>query len=775
VVFGDILRVLPHVVLGLVQGKRLRQQLAEEEEERQFARAQRAFELWRMQVAQQAFEQQQRMAQAVQQWLQSADLEPEPEPTEVTPPPATPTAPTTTLPSLTTLPSPRERLAPQTPTTVPAPSPAEALKSQRSRRPLLPTPQLRLPSQTEVAPTSTAVPTTPTTPEVTGQPLIEVGLRDIGKALSAVPQATAISQLQPQMAPAVMAKLSNLVHAGVVKVMRGIAWDMVQRGLARDEWEAQEKADYWHRVLTVLTQFPPNELLNPYIQRAQQQRDYWRQVEEKAREMRLRGIEAWGRLGEVFGKLGQRYMQRAERLLGWVLRLLAPIEQLVRAEMNVPKDVLQSELSALRSWLSQGRNIYVNLADPHDIQRVQGLIDQVFAEIRREGMARQQVLEDLHKALKKIQTDLSAKASLLEAIGERYEQAEIAIRLDAYRQLRKELGEPAPDISQVRRLYDFVLNGDIPEPPPSGIEEADVPATPTQPSRAPTTPPPGIPPEELSAQPPPMTPPTTTPSPQPTQPTPPAPTATTAPTRPTPTTQTATAASHPFTALAMRGILSAAKQREINEALQNLRLANEQLRNELLRLERIYRPRLYQARERQINASIRRMQVSMEAQVQRLQQSGVRLAWQQASRIFGGFVNLVPRLQTKNGDPIPPDEAIHYSTRLWGAALAYASGNAAMAHKELQNIANEWKRKGYKLPKRQDLSSALLEVLWEVLEKGGGALPSPSGAPPQTPTKTPSPKTAPQTPQAPRRPSTPPPTFDINEKELEDALGGALP
>jgi hypothetical protein len=768
VVFGDILRVLPHVVLGLVQGKRLRQQLAEEEEERQFARAQRAFELWRMQVAQKAFEQQQRMAQAVQQWLQSADLEPEPEPTEITPPPATPTAPTTTLPSLTTLPSPRERLAPQTPTTVPAPSPAEALKSQRSRRPLLPTPQLRLPSQTEVAPTPTAVPTT--MPEVTGQPLIEVGLRDIGKALSAAPQATAISQLQPQMAPAVMAKLSNLVHAGVVKVMRGVAREMVRQGLARNEWEAQEKADYWHQVLTVLTtSLPPNELLNPYIQRAQQQRDYWRQVEEKAREMRLRGIEAWGRLGEVFGKLGQRYMQRAERLLGWVLRLLAPIEQLVQAEMNVPKDVLQSELSALRSWLSQGRNIYVNLADPHDIQRVQGLIDQVFAEIRREGMARQQVLEDLHKALKKIQTDLSAKASLLEAIGGRYEQAEIAIRLDAYRQLQKELGEPAPDISQVRRLYDFVLNGDIPEPPPSGIEEADVPAAPTQPSRAPTTPPPGIPPEELSAQPPPMTPPTTTPSPQPTQPTPPAPTATTAPTRPTPTTQAPAAAPHPFTALAMRGILSAAEQREINEALQRLRLANEQLRNELLRQRVTYEPRIAQARLRQINASIQRIWASIQAEGARLQQSNARLAWQQASRIFGGFVNLVPRLQTKDGKPIPPEKAVHYSTRLWGAALKFASGDAARAHKELQNIANEWKRAGYKLPERQDLLGALMAALG--IE--GGALPSPSGAPPQTPTKTPSPKTAPQTPQAPQRPSAPPPTFDIDEDELEDLLGGS--
>ena len=768
-VFGDILRVLPYAVLGLVQGKRLRQQLAEEEEERQFARAQRAFELWRMQVAQQAFEQQQRMAQAVQQWLQSADLEPEPEPTEITPPPATPTAPTTTLPSLTTLPSPRERLAPQTPTTVPAPSPAEALKPQRSRRPLLPTPQLRLPSQTEVAPTTVA-PTTPTTPEVTGQPLIEVGLRDISKALSIAPQATAISQLQPQMAPAVMAKLSNLVHAGVVKVMRGVAREMVRQGLARNEWEAQEKADYWHQVLTVLTtDLPHNELLNPYIQRAQQQRDYWRQVEEKAREMRLKGIEAWGRLGEVFGKLGQQYKQRAERLLGWALRLLAPIERLVQAEMNVPKDVLQSELSVLRSWLSQGRNIYVNLADPHDIQRVQGLIDQVFAEIRREGMARQQALEDLHKALKKIQTDLSAKASLLEAIGERYEQAEIAIRLDAYRQLRKELGEPAPDISQVQRLYDFVLRGDIPEPPPSGIEEADVPVTPTQPSPTPTTPPPGIPPEELAAQPPPMAPPTTTPSPQPTQPTPPTPTATTAPSRPTPTTQTATAAPHPFTALAMRGILGAAEQREINEALQRLRLANERLRNELLRQRMTYEPRIAEARLRQINASIQRIWASIQAEGARLQQSAARLAWQQASRIFGGFVNLVPRLQTKDGKPIPPEKAVHYSTRLWGAALKFASGDAARAHKELQNIANEWKRAGYKLPERQDLLGALMAALG--IE--GEALPSPSGAPPQTPTKTPSPKTAPQTPQAPQRPSAPPPTFDIDEDELEDLLGGS--
>jgi outer membrane biosynthesis protein TonB len=540
--------------------------------------------------------------------------------------------------------------------------------------------------------------------------------------------------------------------------------------LARNEWEAQEKADYWHQVLTVLTtSLPPNELLNPYIQRAQQQRDYWRQVEEKAREMRLKGIEAWGRLGEVFGKLGQQYLQRADRLRGWVFRLLPPITRLIEAGMNVPREVLQSELNALRFWLSQGRNVYVNLTDPHDLQRVQGMIDQVFAEIQREGAARQQTLEALQKALEKIQADLSAKASLLEAIGERYEQAEIAIRLDAYRQLRKELGEPAPDISQVQRLYDFVLRGDIPEPPPSGIEEADVPVTPTQPSPTPTTPPPGIPPEELAAQPPPMAPPTTTPSPQPTQPTPPAPTATTAPSRPTPTTQTATAAPHPFTALAMRGILGAAEQREINEALQRLRLANERLRNELLRQRMTYEPRIAEARLRQINASIQRIWASIQAEGARLQQSAARLAWQQASRIFGGFVNLVPRLQTKDGKPIPPEKAVHYSTRLWGAALKFASGDAARAHKELQNIANEWKRAGYKLPERQDLLGALMAALG--IE--GEALPSPSGAPPQTPTKTPSPKTAPQTPQAPRRPSAPPPTFDVDEDELEDLLGGS--
>jgi hypothetical protein len=706
------------------------------------------------------------MMQAVQQWLQSADLEPEPEPTEVTPPPATPPAPTATLPSLTTLPSPRERLAPQTPTTVPAPSPAEALKLKRSQRPLLPAPQLRLPSQIEVAP-MTATQTTPTAPEVTGQPLIESGLRDISKALSVAPQVTTISQLQPQMAPAVTAKLSNLVHAGVMKVMRGIAREMVRQGLARNEWEAQEKADYWHQVLTVLTMnLPPNELLNPYIQRAQQQRDYWRQVEEKAREMRLRGIEAWGRLGEVFGKLGQQYLQRAERLRGWVFRLLPRISQLVEAEMNVPQQVLQNELRALQFWLSQGRNVYVNLTDPHDIQRVQELIDQVFTEIRQAGMARQQTLEELLKVFKKIQADLSAKASLLEAVGERYSQAEIAIRLDAYRQIRKELGEPAPDISQVQRLHDFILKGDIPEPPGGGIEEADVPAAPAQPSPTSTPPPPGIPPEELAAQPP-----TTPSSPQPTQPTQPtspAPTATTtAPTRPTPTTQAATAApTHPFTALAMRGILGAAEQREINEALQRLRLANERLRNELLRQRMTYEPRLAEARLRQINASIQRIWASIQAEGIRLQQSNARLAWQQASRIFGGFVNLVPRLQTKDGKPIPPDKAVHYSVRLWNAALKFASGDTVRAHKELQNIANEWKRAGYQLPQRQDLLGALMEAL----EIEGGTLPPPSGVPPQTPTKTPSTRTAPQT----------PPThdiedieYDIDEEELEDLLGGA--
>jgi hypothetical protein len=219
----------------------------------------------------------------------------------------------------------------------------------------------------------------------------------------------------------------------------------------------------------------------------------------------------------------------------------------------------------------------------------------------------------------------------------------------------------------------------------------------------------------------------------------------------------------------MRGILGAAEQREINEALQRLRLANERLRNELLRQRMTYEPRIAEARLRQINASIQRIWASIQAEGARLQQSNARLAWQQASRIFGGFVNLVPRLQTKDGKPILPDEAIHYSTRLWNAALAYASGNAAMAHKELQNIANEWKRKGYKLPERQDLLGALMAALG--IE--GGALPSPSGAPPQTPTKTPSPKTAPQTPQAPQRPSAPPPTFDIDEDELEDLLGGS--
>jgi hypothetical protein len=214
----------------------------------------------------------------------------------------------------------------------------------------------------------------------------------------------------------------------------------------------------------------------------------------------------------------------------------------------------------------------------------------------------------------------------------------------------------------------------------------------------------------------------------------------------------------------MRGILEAARQREIDEALKQIRLANEQLRNELLQLEKTYRPRLYQARERQINASIQRLWASIQADVARLQQSNARLAWQQASRIFGGFVNLVPRLQTKDGKPIPPEKVVHYATRLWGAALKFASGDAARAHKELQNIANEWKRAGYQLPQRQDLLGALMEALG--IE--GGALPSPSGAPPQTPTKAPSPRTAPQTPSTYNIEDV----YDIDEDELEDLLGG---
>jgi len=245
----------------------------------------------------------------------------------------------------------------------------------------------------------------------------------------------------------------------------------------------------------------------------------------------------------------------------------------------------------------------------------------------------------------------------------------------------------------------------------------------------------------------------------------------------------------------MRGVLSAAEQRELDNAIKQMRLELESERLESVRLENQWRrlrlatePQLIEARLRQINASIQNMLSAIDARMATIRLSAARAAWQQAKDIFGNVVKLVPSLRTKEGVPIPADKALHYSTRLWGAALQFASGNAARAHKELQNIANEWKRAGYMLPERVDPLQALLAQL------GLGGLPpstqptptptpqQPSQAPrqptPQTPQRQPTPKIAPQrrpTQQTPpRKTQIPQAPYKPDEEEIGD-LGGVFP
>jgi len=747
-VLGDILRVLPHVVLGIVQGTRLRKQMAEEEEQRQFERAQRAFELWRMQVAQEAYQRAQQQQEAFIQWARSLleNLEPEEE-TEW----AAPAVPTQPL-----------------PITLPAlPSPTQTLMQPSRRRELLPAPTLQLPvaaATTPTAPTPTAV--VPPVPTVDGTKIVQSGLRDLNKALFVAPSTGMIEQNVPTIAPQLKARITQLAHAGIHKVIRGIATEWVRRGLVKDVGEAQERADFWHEVLTVLTtQLPPSPILEPYINQFTKQRDYWRTVEDKQRELRLKGVEALRRFGEIFGKFGQQAAQRADRIRGWAINLLTPISQILRERARVPLTTLRDQLTTIRTILSQAPNVWMNLLDRKEVEDAYRLVDAALGEIEKRGEIQQQTLDQLLITLERIHGDLLAKANALEARAERASQAEMSILTEAIRQEFKELGLPAPDTNVFDRLMNYIINGrdEIPEPPEGrGVEEQDVrempmtstPPTPRQPivpateSQPTPTPLPSPTRPRQEEQPVPATLPTTPGQTQPTRALP----APTRATQPTPTAPEPMTFRQALTQLATRVILGAAERRELLNARERIRQLIDRYRLEILKAEARLRPRLLEER-------LRQLVLDTQATSVRLTQANTRLAWNIASRIFSSFVPIVRQLQTKDGKPLPPDKVMHYMKRLWNAALGWVAGEQQRANKELQNIAQEWRKAGYQLPQQRDILEVfrdIIETMMQTLNVSGEV-----SSPPQTRTEQPSTRT--QTEQS-------SPTFDIDELEI-----GGLP
>ena len=741
-ILGDVLRVLPHVVLGIVQGQRLRKQLQEEDERRQFERAQREFELWRMQwtrqMAEEAYAQQQRLQEGLVKFMESLD----PEPIVEAAPPLTPTPPPMQLQIVqpTTRRRGLQRLMPEVRLQLPTPVAGPTLQlSVPAGIQVTPTPtppprqpDLTLPTQPPTTPTEARLPT------VDAERIIESGRTDLQKAKQGALFVPAVRERDQMMAGLLSSKVANLVSAGLMKIQTGIASRWVREGKAETMDEAMKQPSFWQEVLGEIDALGlPNEIIEPFRRRIAEQRDYWQKVAEKQAELRQKGIESLRWFAGLVGRQSSELKRQADRLTSWAMQLVPTIVRVVTNIHNLPTETLRTELTFIRTILGAAPNLWVNLASPEDVQRVQRLITSVLGEIEQQGQARQELLDRLAGELRRLYEDLNTKANALEAKASELDALQFRVTLEAINEIRKAAGLPPITPDQIDRLVDFITQTPIPTPPAGltrGIEEEDAAMVPQL--RVPQ----GlrvfgreVPTRQQQPQP-------ATPAPTPSQPTQPTPTQ---PAQPTPSAQqTQITPTQALAEMTARAVIGAAERRELENARRRIQIELDNLRRELMRVQLSLQPQILATRLEQIRTNI-------WAARQRVANESARVAWSIAQRIFGGIADLVPRLTTKDGKPIPSDRALHYMKRIWSAAIAHFLGDTTRANRELQNIASEWKRAGYQLPGRTDLLSALLETLL--------------GPSPTQPTTT-------QSQTAPSKQSSP--TFEPSEEDLEDLLGG---
>ena len=226
----------------------------------------------------------------------------------------------------------------------------------------------------------------------------------------------AVRERDQMMAGYLSSKVANLVSAGLMKIQTGIASRWVREGKAETMDEAMKQPSFWQEVLGEIDALGlPNEIIEPFRRRIAEQRDYWQKVAEKQAELRQKGIESLRWLAELVGRQSSELKRRVERLTSWAMQLVPTIVRVVTNIHNLPTETLRTELTFIRTILGAAPNLWVNLASPEDVQRVQQLITSVLGEIERQGQARRELLDRLAGELRRLDEDLNTKANALEA------------------------------------------------------------------------------------------------------------------------------------------------------------------------------------------------------------------------------------------------------------------------------------------------------------------------------------------------------------------------
>lgn len=315
-ILGDVLRVLPTIVLGVLQGQRLRHQLQLEKEAQEFERFKREFEKWQMTRERQAVEEASRMQAAFLTGLSRLledEERPPTQPIATAQPPVTPQP--VQMPTLT------------------VPTSLQIRPSRRKQETIVPPPSsLQLPAPIQ--------PTPPTAPAIDHDSELNDALRKLEKyaqAHSYVRAYGSFPALQPTATVTIPAIEGNIRNT--LSRIRGLIADkLVKSGVAKDMSEVRQNPQFWDDYIAILENYRDVPIIQQEIQYAQGERDRAHRIQQRKEDLNWRREEnrlrLLSRLPQLTGAIWRGYEQKAERLLGLVTQVEHNLSRLIEAGLG---------------------------------------------------------------------------------------------------------------------------------------------------------------------------------------------------------------------------------------------------------------------------------------------------------------------------------------------------------------------------------------------------------------------------------------------------------
>lgn len=676
-ILGDVLRVLPTIVLGVLQGQRLRHQIQLEREAEEFERFKREFEKWQMARERQAVEEASRMQTAFLSGL-SRLLEDEERP---------PTQPTATVqPSMTPQPI-------QMPTLTVPPS-LRIRPSRRKETIVPPPPSLQLPTPIQ--------PTPPTVPAIDYDSELNDALRKLEKytqAHSYVRAYGSFPALQPTATitiPAIEGNIRNTLSR-----IRGLIADkLVKSGVAKDMGEVRQNPQFWDDYIAILENYRDVPIIQQEIQYAQGERERAHRIQQRKEDLNWRREEnrlrLFARLPLLTEAIWRGYEQKADRLL----RLVAQVEQ------NLSR-LIEAGLGRTTLTTNDLRFIeqIVNLAGPALVafgkdkaqvvlKSTETLINALI-EGRREA---RQIAEQLTSRFAELRDLLWKKLFAAEYMANQMAGATMrlvegltaeALEVDPAT-VSRFLGMPTADIT--RSFMDFKNALDnIPEEA-EGI-------TPPTPLELPTLQAPPPPSEQLPRR----AEPTATPS-------PPTPTVPTPPTTPQPTPAEARI-EEALRTLVFGAVAQRATEEQLQQIERELRIEGQRYLNQIRRVQAQFTPVLTQLRAVSMQAGIDRARAELQRTLQEMAFPP------QVRTVFNNLTSRIGTLVMSLRKRDPATRQLKYLTGDEAASLMFegitAVLNAFQGNRQpLQNFVG--KLKNYEVVSRnlpEDVSAFLSQLL----------------------------------------------------------------